>query len=48
MHNCKEDDTACDNSRNFADFLGLMLQELNFVVLMLHILHKMKRIARMI
>jgi hypothetical protein len=25
MHNCKENDTTSDNSRNFTNFLGLML-----------------------
>lgn len=45
MQKCKENDTAGDNSCNLANLSSLMLQEFHFVVLMLHVLHKMKRIA---
>ena len=45
MQNCKENDTTGDDSCNLANLSSLMLQEFHFIVLMLHVLHEMKRIA---
>lgn len=45
VHNCKENNATGDNSCNFTNFPSLMLQEFNFVILMLHVLHEVQRIA---